>query len=278
MGLRLALSMAMMRLGRLLIWALAIFTGGLGARSEASAGPGVDPSCVDRLAKGRNRFGEPLPRAALEKISHDFQRLEKHLDQRRFALLIDYTRNSRDKRAFMIDFQTCEVLASEYVIHGGSVYHPAEHHFGEPAHDGMLRNCRNPDGSNHYMTRPGSYVTWGCHQSANAHFPALNQQCKGVKLWGVDRTNGDAFAAGVVLHEHVNIPNDASVKLPGQGCPAFPPGRLRSLLRYGLFRHALVTVWAPQCGGQRTSEGVAGSVFGGASSGASRAAPHLTIQ
>ncbi len=205
-----------------------------------------DADCLRRLAQGKNRFGEPLPFAALRKMTIAKEKSRSQLSQDRFALLIDYSRNSRDRRAFLIDFAACDVVAAENVIHGGSIYRP-ETHWGDPNQDGQLDHCAHVNGSQKYMTRPGAFVTAGCHQTRLTGWTHLSRNCQGIKLVGMDSYNSDAFEKGIVLHEHVEIPNDATVKPTGQGCPAFPMGRLKNLLRYGLMEGTILYVHAPQC-------------------------------
>lgn len=203
-------------------------------------------ACFQKLSRGENYYRTQIPLAALERIEAGYKRWPGYTKNRRYAMLIDYTRNSRDRRAFLIDFQACEVVASEFVIHGGTTYHPLNY-FGDPNRDGFLDYCRQPSGSRQFMTRPGVYVTRGCHQSNLQGWPQIYKDCEGIKLEGLEASNRDAFRAGVVLHEHVAISNDDSMKLEGQGCPTMPPGALSPLVPYGLMRGALVLMYAPQC-------------------------------
>ena len=203
-------------------------------------------ACIERLSRGENRHRVALPKAGLKRLAAGYQRWPGYGTNKRYGLFVDYTRNSRDKRAFLIDFQACDVLFSEYVIHGGTTYNPLAF-YGDPNRDGLLDHCRQPNGSRQYMTRPGVYVTRGCHQTKLQGWPQIYKDCEGIKLEGLERSNGDAYRAGVVLHEHEAIPNDASMKFEGQGCPSMPAGALKPMVPYGLMRGALVLLYAPQC-------------------------------
>jgi hypothetical protein len=104
------------------------------------------------------------------------------------------------------------------------------------------------------MTRPGLFITAGCHQTRLPNWPYINSSCHGVKLRGQEDRNNDAFERGVVLHEHLGMEEGTAVKSVGQGCPIFAPGRLKSLLPYGIMSGMAVYLHAPQCdSGSRSS-------------------------
>jgi len=204
--------------------------------------------CVERLAAGQNSQRIKINRQALREALSGLRRFQTSLTTPSSVLLIDYSRRSTVKRADLIDFRRCDIVAHEYAIHGGAVYRPYEQNWGEPKRNGMLQYCVRPDRSRQYMTRPGFYVTAGCHMTAKQNWTQVYGQCQGVKLAGLERRTAEAMSAGIVLHEHLRIPNDGSIKPVGQGCPAFPPGRLEKMFAYGLqLQGTLVYVYAPQC-------------------------------
>lgn len=205
--------------------------------------------CLRRLSRGENRFGARLDARALAQGARGLARHAAKLRTRDAFLLVDYSMNSRAKRAFLVDLKACDVLAREHVIHGGAVYRPVLEMDGDPDHDGMLDRCLNRRGTTKNMTRPGFMVTSGCHVTGLSGWPRFANGCHGVKLKGLEERNRDVLASGVVLHEHQAIPDDGRIKPVGQGCPAFPPGRLEPLLRFGLQDGFLVYVHAPQCEG-----------------------------
>lgn len=218
------------------------------AAQQAPKG-GLRAACIDRLAHGENRLHVKLSAKALRRLSQGLAKYRADVTPDDVALLVDYSRNSKTKRAFLIDYKACDIVAESYVIHGGVTYHPTIDREGDPNDDGMLDRCLRKDGSRHAMTRPGLYLTKGCHQTSEQNWTELSNGCAGITLEGLEGTNRDAEASGVVLHEHHAIPDDGSIKPVGQGCPAFPPGRLNEMMKHGLKSGKLVYVYAPQCGG-----------------------------
>src|SRR4051812_48440326 len=77
-----------------------------------------DSACIARLAQGGNSLHVRVSRAALGELSRGLALYGKNLRDARRGLLIDYSMNSRQKRAFFVDLKSCDVLAAEYVIHG----------------------------------------------------------------------------------------------------------------------------------------------------------------
>jgi hypothetical protein len=212
------------------------------------AGNSLSETCIKSLSQGRNRLRVKVNATALRNLRDGLVKYSDYLKDDSEALLIDYSLNSKVKRAFLVDFKSCDILANEYVIHGGVVYHPVVLRDGDANDDGMLDKCINRHGNTKNMTRPGFAVTAGCHQTKENGWTKLNSSCQGVTLMGLDKSNQDILRSGVVLHEHLSIPDDTSIKPVGQGCPAFPPGRLKSMLGVVLMKGFLVYTYAPQCG------------------------------
>jgi hypothetical protein len=226
---------------------IALANGNSGPPKNVNSTISSPGDCIQKLGRGENRFGVRVSVKALTRLQNGLKQFASAVTEPDRGLLVDYSMNSKAKRAFLIDFKTCDVLANEYVIHGGTVYHPVEQRFGNPVDDGMLKYCLRPNGSHQDMTRPGFFLTHGCHHSSEEGFTTVVDNCQGVVLQGLQSNNREAESVGVVLHEHESIPNDNSIKPVGQGCPAFPPGRLQSLLKYNIFSGALVFLYAPQC-------------------------------
>lgn len=228
-------------------WLLGLFTMFVAGPSFGAYVP-MNAQCLEKLASGQNRLKVKLPARALRKLARAVAK--PALRNEGIALLVDYSKNSKEKRAYVIDFKSCDVLSADYVMHGGAYHDPEPHHDGDPNFDGMLDRCKNRQGTRTNMTRPGLYVTSGCHISPSykRFWTRIKGDCQGVKLRGLEKTNDDAFNAGVVLHEHTMMTTDQSIKPMGQGCPTFAPGRLQKLLRYGLMERTFVLVHAPQCG------------------------------
>lgn len=204
--------------------------------------------CVEKLASGQNNFHVKINRKAMLKSLMGLQVYQKNLDGTQRVFLADYSISSKYKRGYLIDFNRCEVLANEYIAHGGTIYTPRLIEFADDNKDGILDRCTRKDGSRQYMTRPGFMVTAGCHVSQK-NFPFISSQCKGIKLRGLEvGLNEDIHSKGVALHEHDLMPNDSSIKPEGQGCPIFPTGKLKELLKQDVWDGLLVNLYTPQCG------------------------------
>lgn len=206
-------------------------------------------NCVEGLSIGRNAFKTRINEEAIRELRDGLRQYRSKLNTTDMALLVDYSKNSKSKRAYLIDFKKCEVISHEYVIHGGAIYHPREIRWGEPERDGQLKRCVKSDGTRKYMTRPGFYHTMGCHHTQLNGWTTVYGDCNGIKLNGLEKSNAEAYTSGIVLHEHVQIPNDSSVKPLSQGCPAFPPGRLKAMATRGIATGMLVFLYVPQCKG-----------------------------
>lgn len=223
--------------------------------ANAKALDNEDP-CLIKLATGQNRMKAKLPLAGLKKLKAALEARsnQSSLKLKEIALLVDYTKSSKQKRGYIVDFKACDVLNQEYVAHGGAIYNPRYVNWGNPKSDGMLEYCLNDKGLRKNMTRPGLFLTVGCHKTRQKGWPIVQGGCHGVKLQGLEERNNDVFNAGVVLHEHVQIPNDGSIKLMGQGCPIFPPGHLKALInQYDFMKGMLVYLHAPQCADQKSA-------------------------
>lgn len=218
----------------------------LGAPAHALTAESLH-ECVKRMEAGDNQFDVKLPSSALKKIENGFKKYGREINTAA-VLLVDYSKNSTEKRAYLIDFENCKVVKEEYVAHGG-IYkvNGKMVNDGDPDMDGMLDKCKNRQGTRTNMTRPGLYITRGCHNTQQSDWTFINGDCEGIKLDGLESTNNDAMVAAVVLHEHEDMKNNSSIKAMGQGCPTFAKGKLKSMIGYGLFDKALVYVHAPQC-------------------------------
>lgn len=215
---------------------------------SALAGTDSNQACISALSEGRNRFHVKMNIKPLRKLIAGMRAYQGRLHEKSLALLVDYSINSKYKRSFLIDFKSCDLLAYDHVIHGGTVYSPIMKRDGDINGDGMLDKCINREGTTKYMTRPGFAMTSGCHRTQHA-WPMISRDCKAIKLIGLQKDNVQEFApSGVVLHEHPSIDPFNTVKLEGQGCPAYPPGKLKEMTDKGIANGMLVYVYAPQCG------------------------------
>ena len=191
-----------------------------------------------------------MNKKALEKFFSHFKTYGSSISNKRYGVLIDYKRPSTQKRSYLIDIKNCDVVSWEYVIHGGQ---SKETKAGDPDSDGDLDKCTHSNGSRTNMTRPGPFVTDGCHETAKKGWKTLwkegKRNCQGIRLNGfLAGVNDPNVAAGVVMHEHIAVKNDGKIKPVGQGCPTYAPDRLKAKLRYKLQQGTLIYIFAPQCG------------------------------
>lgn len=210
-------------------------------------------ACVDELAQDSELH---MNKKALTKFFAHFVTYGKKISNKKYGLLIDYNQNSKEQRSYLIRIDNCTVVAKEYVIHGGhgSPDGKGKVKFkgGDANSDGKLDKCV-VDGSRTNMTRPGPFITDGCHETQKKNWSVLwndgAKKCQGIRLVGqVSGVNDPGVAAGVVLHEHTAIKNNDSIKPVGQGCPAYPKGKLKGMVKHGITEGTLVYVYAPQCG------------------------------
>lgn len=206
--------------------------------------------CAADLTEGRNNFRVKLNSVAVNNLFGYYLKNKSRIGNKDYTVLIDYSLSSKEKRAFLIDMGRCEIIANEVTIHGG---HYSKESFteGDPDHDGMLDRCVRKNGSRKYMTRPGYYLTNGCHRTQLKGWTVLfGQDCQGIDLVGQNKgINSKDVAVGVVMHEHIAVRDDQSIKPVGQGCPTFAPGQLKAMVRYGVHQQTLVYLYVPQCKG-----------------------------
>lgn len=219
-------------------------------QSAANAGTGEPNACIEKLAGGRNSQNTKLSKVGLTRF---FESLATYkFKQKEVGVFVDYQLPSPTRRAFLLDLKNCELISSWHVIHGGREPRPSKVQDGDPDNDGILDHCINRKGTRKYMTRPGAFRTDGC-RATNLHgWPSITDDpdCKGVGLIGLEDQNSDSDQVGIKLHEH-EVLKEKDYLLPvGQGCPAFAPGALESMVKQGILKGALVYLFAPQCDGE----------------------------
>lgn len=223
------------------------------AQAQAPKSSYSGEACLKRLSEGRNRFKAKLPLKGLRVLKRNLDRLAPKLEVKHRALFIDYSKSSIFKRSYIVDFRTCDLLTEDYVAHGGAVYTPKYINWADPDRDGVLNTCMRQGGNRTNMTRPGLFVTRGCHVTRQKGWPKINKSCHGVKLYWLQDGGSDSknhtMVRGVVLHEHVQMKNNTRVKPMGQGCPIYAPGELKKMLKYGVYSGFLVYLYVPQCAG-----------------------------
>lgn len=165
------------------------------------------------------------------------------LKQQRYFSVADYSRNSREKRFYLLDLET-QKATFEKVSHGGGSKGKA----GDPDHDGMLNRCGMSGSS---MTRAGFFRVGDYYLSTKNRYkwPLLTRKPprNGMQLHGLTPgVNDDALSDGYVMHEAKYNSSGNSVMGRSWGCPAFVPGKgapVMAKLRGG----SLLMNYAPQC-------------------------------
>lgn len=129
-----------------------------------------------------------------------------------YAFIIDMKEHSGNKRFYVYDLEKDSVLSSGLVTHG----------YGNNSRQAVAFS--NVPGSN--CSSLGHYKIG---KSYNGRFGLA------FKLYGLDKTNSNAFNRFVVLHSHPCVPDNEvypSEICMSQGCPTVSPAYLKTLKNY----------------------------------------------
>lgn len=203
----------------------------------------------DFLAAGVNK-------KALKQALFFYKQNKRRFTKQRYISIADYSKNSRDKRFYILDMQTGRVQ-KENVSHGsGSSKYGNP---GDPNHDGMLDRCHrsgkstNPN-SRYAMTRGGFFETENFYHSSHNEkgWPVVaGSNYNGLKLKGLSSgVNNEAESSGVVMHGAWY--NTGAVMGRSFGCPAFRPDRAKAVLDK-IYGGSLYYSYVPQC---QTEQGI----------------------
>jgi hypothetical protein len=208
---------------------------------EPAAGKGGGTLC----SAYRSFRKQGVPENPLKMAMAFLEKAQKNgtLRQQRYLSVADYSRNSREKRFYLLDLET-QKASFEKVSHGGGGKGKA----GDPDHDGMLNRC-GLSGSK--MTRAGFFRVGDYYLSSKNRYkwPLLTRSPprNGMQLHGLTPgVNDDAISDGYVMHEAKYNGSGNAVMGRSHGCPAFVPGRgapVMAKLRGG----SLLLNYAPQC-------------------------------
>ncbi|MDG0817307.1 murein L,D-transpeptidase catalytic domain family protein [Bdellovibrio svalbardensis] len=114
--------------------------------------------------------------------------------------IIDYSKSSKEKRAFIIDMKTGGVQAF-HVAHGKG---------SDSNHDGMAEKFSNTPGSN--ATSLGYFMTAETYQGGNGY---------SLRLDGLSSTNSNARSRAIVIHGSDYVQDRSVIQGRSWGCPAF---------------------------------------------------------
>lgn len=186
-----------------------------------------------------------VPEGPLRLALDYFEKNKANFENQNFISIADYSQNYRNKRFYMLDMRTGDVL-KEQVSHGSGKVNGVNH--GDPNHDGMLNRCVHKNGSTRNMTRPGFFKTANPYRSSQS-FPVVgkhkNNQYNGLRLIGLEEKNKDALDSGVVMHE-ANYNRKGNTMGRSFGCPAFAPGVAKNIFPK-IMEGSLFYAHAPQC-------------------------------
>jgi hypothetical protein len=164
----------------------------------------ANPACLfsnnaDQLYESLDLEQKGLSKQAFELAYKGYTRLlKKKMIQPGFLTICDFSQSSRQKRLYLIDIETNEVLLTTYVAHG-------RNSGGEYA----TRFSNRPESRQSSL---GFYVTEGTYQGDNG----LSLRMQGIE----PGFNDKAFRRGIVVHGAQYI-GDGSIGR-SFGCPAVP--------------------------------------------------------
>lgn len=142
--------------------------------------------------------------------------------------IIDYSRPATEKRLWVVDVVTHEILESEYVAHG------------EGSGDLVPTLFSNQDGT--HQSSLGTFITGTPYEGVRGH---------SLRLVGLEPgINDNAFARGLVIHGTPNVSEAKALRGSQgrtEGCPAVPSeaaARLIMRIAHG----SVVFAWYPDRG------------------------------
>jgi len=148
--------------------------------------------------------------------------------------LIDYTRPSTERRLWVVDVGTREVLQTEFVAHG------------ERSGNIWATRFSNRDGT--HQSSLGTFITAATYVGVRGLSLRLNGLEPGI--------NDNALSRGIVIHGTPNVSADRARKGTmgrTEGCPAVPKESARRLIRL-IENGVVVFAWYPDPKFLETSE------------------------
>ncbi len=139
--------------------------------------------------------------------------------------IIDYSRPATEKRLWVVDVITRDVLESEYVAHG------------EGSGDLLPTQFSNTDGT--HQSSLGTFITGSVFEGVRGH---------SLRLFGLEAgINDNAFSRGIVFHGTPGVSEAKALRgLQGrtEGCPAVPSESARRLIGR-IANGSVVFAWYP---------------------------------
>jgi hypothetical protein len=139
--------------------------------------------------------------------------------------IIDYSRSATEKRLWVVDVITRDVLESEYVAHG------------EGSGDLFPTHFSNRDGT--HQSSLGTFITGSPFEGVRGH---------SLRLFGLEPgINDNAYARGLVIHGSPGVSESKALRGSQgrtEGCPAVPSESARRLIGR-IANGSVVFVWYP---------------------------------
>ena len=139
--------------------------------------------------------------------------------------VIDYSRPATQKRLWVVDVITREILESEYVAHG------------EGSGDLLPTQFSNTDGT--HQSSLGTFITGSSYDGVRGHSLRLHGLEAGI--------NDNAYSRGIVIHGTPGVTESKAMRgMQGrtEGCPAVPSESARRLIGR-IANGSVVFVWSP---------------------------------
>jgi hypothetical protein len=212
-----------------------------------------EPLATKEMCKHYKAWSQVVSEPPLQQALAFFSRHHSKWGNSRYLSVADYSLPSTEQRFYLLDFETGEVV-SEHVSHGMGVKGP-NGFVGDEKNDAMLDRCQYL-GSRTNLTRVGFFMTDQLYfspshdeQKKMKHWPDLaiegqTSRVNGLRLMGLSRSNKEALARGVVMHEATY--NDSRKMGRSHGCPAFRPQRGAPIME-AIAGGSLFYSYAPQC-------------------------------
>ena len=168
----------------------------------------INNGFIDGLHEKLSRAGASISEEILSLALMGFNKLnaQHRLSKDSILTIIDYTRSSKEKRLFVIDLKSKQLLFNSVVAHGRNTGEEFAKRFSNQL--------------NSHQSSIGFYITQKTYQGSNGYSLAL----EGVE----DGFNDKAKRRAIVIHG-ADYASEQMIKTKGYlgrsfGCPSLPPG------------------------------------------------------
>ena len=174
----------------------------------------INNGFIDGLHERLSSAGASISEEILSLALMGFNKLnaQQRLSKDSILTIIDYTRSSKEKRLFVIDLKSKQLLFNSVVAHGRNTGEEYAKRFSNQL--------------NSHQSSIGFYITEKPYQGSNGYSLAL----EGVE----DGFNDKAKRRAIVIHG-ADYASEQMIKIKGYlgrsfGCPSLPPGVSRKII------------------------------------------------